>query len=216
MDVSSPRFGQSLSNAVNHRLVSCSRRGGSLSRYRSLQQSPQTLAPVSVETLVQAKTAALQAEVKPEQRCGRRVAYDSTTVTMSTSANQASYPQHSNQLVGCGFPLAKVVVWFCDNWSSPGLRWPRLPRVNGNWHDSYATLQPDDVVVADSAYGTYVDLALVRSVNADGVFVNIMRVTVIFVAARSWGLAIILSSGSVSAVPSIHECSGFCSVTSKH
>jgi len=34
----------------------------------------------------------------------------------------------------------------------------------------YATLQPDDVVVADSAYGTYVDLALVRSVNADGVF----------------------------------------------
>jgi len=34
----------------------------------------------------------------------------------------------------------------------------------------HATLQPDDVVVADSAYGTYVDLALVRSVNADGVF----------------------------------------------
>jgi hypothetical protein len=30
--------------------------------------------------------------------------------------------------------------------------------------------QPDDVVVADSAYGTYVDLALVRSANADGVF----------------------------------------------
>ena len=26
----------------------------------------------------------------------------------------------------------------------------------------YAKLQPDDVVVADSAYGTYVDLALVR------------------------------------------------------
>lgn len=31
----------------------------------------------------------------------------------------------------------------------------------------YATLQPDDVVVADSAYGTYVDLALVHSVQAD-------------------------------------------------
>jgi len=43
--------------------------------------------------------------------------------------------------------------------------------VNGNWHDScMPPLQPDDVVVADSAYGTYVDLALVRSVNADGVF----------------------------------------------
>ena len=34
----------------------------------------------------------------------------------------------------------------------------------------YATLQPDDVVVADSAYGTYVDLALVRSAHADAVF----------------------------------------------
>jgi len=34
----------------------------------------------------------------------------------------------------------------------------------------YATLQPGDVVVADSAYGTYVDLALVHSANADAVF----------------------------------------------
>jgi len=33
----------------------------------------------------------------------------------------------------------------------------------------YATLQPGDVVVADSAYGTYVDLALVHSANADAV-----------------------------------------------
>jgi len=60
----------------------------------------------------------------------------------------------------------------------------------------YAT-QPGDVVVADSAYGTYVDLALVHSANADAVFGNIMRVTVIFVGARSWALAIILSNGSV-------------------
>jgi len=35
--------------------------------------------------------------------------------------------------------------------------------------------QPGDVVVADSAYGTYVDLALVHSANADAVFGNIMR-----------------------------------------
>jgi len=43
----------------------------------------------------------------------------------------------------------------------------------------------------------YVDLALVHSANADAVFGNIMRVTVIFVGARSWALAIILSNGSV-------------------
>ena len=34
----------------------------------------------------------------------------------------------------------------------------------------YAMLQPEDVVVADSAYGTYGDLALVHSANADAVF----------------------------------------------
>jgi len=37
----------------------------------------------------------------------------------------------------------------------------------------YARLQPEDVVVADSAYGTYVDL--VQAAKADAVFVNIMR-----------------------------------------
>ncbi len=118
---------------------------------------------------------ALQAEVKPEQWwCGRRVkAYDGTTVLMSdTLANQASYPQHSNQKVGCGFPLAKVVVWFCVT-TGAVLEVAIAAFTTSEWELSrqlYATLQPDDVAVADSAYGTYVDLALVRSVNADAVF----------------------------------------------
>lgn len=49
-----------------------------------------------------------------KQWCGRRVRVcDGTTVLMSDSvANQAQYPQHSNQLPGCGFPLAKLVVIF--------------------------------------------------------------------------------------------------------
>ena len=34
----------------------------------------------------------------------------------------------------------------------------------------YLTLQSEDVVVADSAYGTYVDLVLVRLADADAVF----------------------------------------------
>jgi len=38
-------------------------------------------------------------------------ASDGTTVLMS-DANQAEYPQHSNQLPGCGFPIAKLVVIF--------------------------------------------------------------------------------------------------------
>ena len=29
-----------------------------------------------------------------------------------TPENQATYPQHSNQAPGCGFPIAKIVVMF--------------------------------------------------------------------------------------------------------
>lgn len=118
---------------------------------------------------------ALTSEVKSEQRwCGRRVkAYDGTTVLMSdTPANQAVYPQHSNQKAGCGFPLAKLVVWFCGT-TGAVLEVAIAAFSISEWQLSrqlYATLQSEDVVVADSAYGTYVDLALVRSNGADAVF----------------------------------------------
>ncbi len=82
-----------------------------------------------------------------------------------TPANQKQYPQHSNQLVGCGFPLAKLVVWFCVT-TGAVLEVAIAAFTTSEWEmarQMYATLQPDDVVVADSAYGTYVDLALVRN-----------------------------------------------------
>ena len=130
---------------------------------------------VVLKPLLEKTAVALQSEVKPEQRwCGRRVkAYDGTTVLMSdTPANQAVYPQHSNQKAGCGFPLAKLVVWFCV--TTGAVVEVAIAAFNtSEWQLSrqlYATLQPDDVVVADSAYGTYADLALVRCANADAVF----------------------------------------------
>jgi hypothetical protein len=132
--------------------------------------------PRSVLQLLLKRTAqALQTQVKPEQRwCGRRVkAYDGTTVTMSdTPANQKCYPQHSNQKAGCGFPLAKLVVWFCVT-TGAVLEVSIAAFTTSEWElarQLYAKLQPDDVVVADSAYGTYVDLALIRSASADAVF----------------------------------------------
>ena len=132
--------------------------------------------PLAVlEHLLRQSAQALQAEVKAEQRwCGRRVkAYDGTTVTMSdTTANQKRYPQHSNQKVGCGFPLAKLVVWFCVT-TGAVVDVTMAAFSTSEWElarQLYANLQPDDVVVADSAYGTYVDLALVRSATADAVF----------------------------------------------
>jgi len=61
---------------------------------------PANACPVSVETLVQANcrspTSGGEAGAAVVRATGE--GYDSTTVTMSdTSANQASYPQHSNQ-----------------------------------------------------------------------------------------------------------------------
>jgi hypothetical protein len=132
--------------------------------------------PLAVLKLLLGHSAtALQSEVKPEQWwCGRRVkAYDGTTVLMSdTPANQEVYPQHSNQKAGCGFPLAKLVVWFCGT-TGAVLEVAIAAFNTSEWKLSrqlYATLQPEDVVVADSAYGTYTDLALVRFAKADAVF----------------------------------------------
>lgn len=113
--------------------------------------------------------------MKPEQWwCGRRVkAYDGTSVLMSdTPANQEAYPQHSNQKAGCGFPLAKVVVWFCGT-TGAVLEVAIAAFNTSEWQLSrqlYAKLDPEDVVVADSAYGTYADLALIRLAKADAVF----------------------------------------------
>lgn len=108
------------------------------------------------------------------QWCGRRVRVgDGTTVLMSdTAANLAEYPQHGNQLPGCGFPIAKLVVVFSlltgavvsaciAPWDWSEIVLSRL---------LYEQLEPEDVFLADQAYGSYVDLALVQQQGADAVF----------------------------------------------
>lgn len=126
-------------------------------------------------SLLERSALALATQVKPEQRwCGRRVkAYDGTSVLMSdTTANQKEYPQHSNQKTGCGFPLAKLVVWFCGT-TGAILEVAIAPFNTSEWQLArrlYAKLQSEDVVVADSAYGTYNDLALILASGADAVF----------------------------------------------
>jgi hypothetical protein len=105
--------------------------------------------------------------------CGRRVkVFDGTTVLMADSAaNQAAYPQHANQAPGCGFPIARVVVFFClmtgavvsaciAPCSMSEIVMSRL---------LYGDLDPADVAMADQAYGSYVDLALIQQQGADGV-----------------------------------------------
>lgn len=128
-----------------------------------------------LEQLLRLSATRLTAQVKPEQRwCGRRVkAFDGTSVSMSdTAAHQKSYPQHSNQKVGCGFPLARLMGWFCVT-TGAVLEVSIAAFTTSEWElarQLYRTLAPDDVVVADSAYGSYLDLALVKTTGADAVF----------------------------------------------
>jgi len=97
-----------------------------------------------------------------------------------SSANQAEYPQHSNQLPGCGFPIAKLVVIFSLHRS--GGRRLYCSIAVGEIVMSrllYSDLDPEDVL-ADQAYGNYVDLAWVQRQGADAVFASTMRVKQIF------------------------------------
>lgn len=125
--------------------------------------------------LLQRVARMLQRKVSPAQQwCGRPVkAFDATTVLMSdTEANQAVYPQHSNQKPGCGFPILKLQVWFCVT-TGAVLEVAMAPFRVSEWRlarQLYQKLRPQDVVVADSAYGTYVDLAWVTLRGADAVF----------------------------------------------
>ncbi|QUY46096.1 IS4 family transposase (plasmid) [Acaryochloris marina S15] len=105
--------------------------------------------------------------------CDRTVkVYDGTTVLMADSAaNQGEYPQHGNQAPSCGFPIARLVVFFClitgavvsaciAPWSMSEIVISQL---------LYEDLEVDDVAIADQAYGSYVDLALIQQQGADGV-----------------------------------------------
>ncbi len=117
----------------------------------------------------------LDQQVEAEELwCGRAVKLlDGSSVLMpDTKKNQAEYPQHSNQKPGCGFPIIKLVVMF--SLSTAAVIGIRIAALNTGElslaRSLYETLDPDDVVLADRAYGTYVDLALVQQKRADGVF----------------------------------------------
>ena len=139
----------------------------SKARQRLPEKVLQRLIPEVAESLEQQVPLA-------QQWCGRRVRVcDGTTVLMSdTPANQAEYPQHRNQTPGCGFPIAKLVVIFSLLTGAvvaaciAPLNWSEIVMIRLLYRD----LNPEEVLLADLAYGSYVDLALVQQQGADAVF----------------------------------------------
>lgn len=106
------------------------------------------------------------AEDRSAQRdlwCGHRVtAIDGTCFTMAdTPANQRTYPQQNVQKPGCGFPIARLLAFFC---LSTGLitAW-----VTGNWYQHELSLLPTllesvrrgDVLLGDRGFGNFPVLA---------------------------------------------------------
>ena len=89
-----------------------------------------------------------------------------------TKVNQTAYPQHSNQAPGCGFPIAKILVMFSlATGAAMGVLIDALNTSDVTLaRRLYSTLRPGDVALADRAFGTYVDLVLVQSQQADVVF----------------------------------------------
>lgn len=121
------------------------------------------------------ESAALLAETVPSGHywCARRVkVFDGTTILMADSAaNQADYPQHGNQAEGCGFPLARVVVFFClitGAVTSACIAAKTTSEIVMS-RLLYQELEAGDVAMADQAYGSYIDLALIQQQAADGV-----------------------------------------------
>jgi hypothetical protein len=106
--------------------------------------------------------------------CGHRVhAVDGSTVTMpDTPANQKAYPQQSVQKPGCGFPILRLVAFFClatgflNAWAT------------GTWHDHEMTLiqllwhylRPDDVLLADRGFCSWGLLAQCQRRQIHAVF----------------------------------------------
>ena len=127
-----------------------------------------------LQRLVPETAEALAQQVPNAQTwCGRRVkVFDGTTLLMTDSAaNQSAYPQHGNQAEGCGFSFARVVVFFCLITGAVVSACVAAKTVSEIVMSRllYQDLDAGDVAMADQAYGSYIDLALIQQQGADGV-----------------------------------------------
>lgn len=95
----------------------------------------------------------------------RVITADGTTVTMAdTDENQAEYPQQRSQAPGCGFPIARTVVFFALATGTV------LETAMGKWRGKLthevslfreidACIEENDLFLADRAYAGWFDMA---------------------------------------------------------
>jgi len=106
--------------------------------------------------------------------CGHRVTVvDGTTATMAdTPANQKVYPQQSVQKPGCGFPILRLVAFFClatgmlTAWTTGHWQQHEVVLFQGLWD----YLRAGDVLLGDRGFGGWATLAQCLDRGIHGVF----------------------------------------------
>ncbi len=105
---------------------------------------------------------------------GRRVVIaDGTTVTMpDTPEDQAAYPQHFAQRPGCGSPIAQMVVLLCLATGAVldaaiGRRVGQHTGEHALLRSLHGRLRRGDILLADSYYASYPEVATLRALGVD-------------------------------------------------
>jgi hypothetical protein len=105
---------------------------------------------------------------------GRRVVIvDGSGVSMpDTPENQRAYPQHSGQKAGCGFPIARIVVLL--SLATGAALDLAIARTTGKLTGENALLRglrgrlkPGDILLADSYYCSYQEIAALVAMGVD-------------------------------------------------
>jgi hypothetical protein len=154
---------------VAHGLPPCSPDTGGYCKAR--KRLPETLLPRLVR-----QTADRLGERAPEAWSfhGRRVILaDGTTVSMpDTPANQADYPQHTNQRPGCGFPIARMVVLLCLATGSVldaaiGRRTGKQTGEHALLRSRHGRLRRGDILLADAYYSSFDEVVTLVGMGVD-------------------------------------------------
>jgi len=138
---------------------------------KARKRLPAGLLPALTRTVAQK----LEDKVEPDALWhGHRVRLlDGSSVNMpDTPANQATFPQHTTQKPGCGFPTARIVGLFSL------LTGALVDFAIDSLHVAETTLfrriaealKPSDVVVADRYFCSYADIARLRHQGVESVF----------------------------------------------
>jgi len=157
---------------VANGLAPCSTHTGAYCKAR--QRLPLTM----VRTLTHATGQQITAQTPAAwQWRGRPVKLvDGTTVTMpDTPANQARYPQQSNQKPGLGFPIARLVGLLCL--ATGAVLDAAMGPYSGKTGSEHALfrelidrIEAGDLILADRYYCAYFVIALLRARGADVLF----------------------------------------------